>query len=201
MRTMNLASFLQQVEVRDAPLDEVFRAYKMDSTMPHLNMRAAAGLGTCNCCDYFTFDDSTVVLIEETDLRHQIKNLQEDFAQDLQKEFRALDDGEQEKVERRLREYLREENRLKVYGSLLVLCRLERVLEDRAEANALSRRASFWLIYSEEDAPDDTFLFDNVRDQLKGDLRSVLTGAVIDDVQILPAENLAKKLPSTPTVA
>ena len=69
------------------------------------------------------------------------------------------------------------------------------------EANALSRPASFWLVYSEEGTPDDTFLFDNVRDQLKGDLRSVLTGAVIDDVQILPAENLAKRLPSTPTVA
>ena len=198
---MKLASFLQQVEVRGAPLDGIFRAYKMDSTTPQSNMRATAGLGTCNCCDYFTFDDSTVVLIEETDLLCQIKNLQEDFAQDLQKEFRALDDGEQEKVERRLREYLREENRLKVYGSLLVLCRLARVLEDGAEANAISRRASFWLVYSEEDTPDDTFLFDNVRDQLKGDLRSMLTGAVIDDVQIVPAENLVQRLPSTPTVA
>ena len=197
---MKLAPFLQQVEVRGAPLDEIFRAYKMDSTTPQSNMRATAGLGTCNCCDYFTFDDSTVVLIEETDLRYQVKNLQEEFAQDLQKEFGALDDSEQEDVQHRLRKYLREENRLKVYGSLLVLCRLARVLED-GEANALSRPASFWLVYSEEGTPDDTFLFDNVRDQLKGDLRSVLTGAVIDDVQILPAENLAKRLPSTPTVA
>lgn len=201
MSNMNLARFLQQVKVGGEPLEQTCQAYKMDSTNPQLNMRASAGLGTCNCCDYFTFDESTVVLIEETDLRRQVKNLRKEFAKDLQKEFTALKDDEQKMVERRLREHLQEENRLKVYGSLLVLCHLARVLDDRTEAEALSRRVSFWVVYSETAKPDDKIFFDNVRDQLRGDLRSMLTRKVISEVRILPAESLATRLPSTPTVA
>ena len=161
-------------------------------------MRASAGLGTCNCCDYFTFHDSTVVLIEETRLLCQIKNLQKTFAQDLQKSVSVLKENERESVNRRVLRHLRQENVLKVYGSLLVLCRLAKVVDGGVEAAALSRPTSFWLVYGDSLGGDDMIFSDNLRGQLRSDLRGALTGAVVRDVEVVPAESLAR-LPPTPT--
>ena len=161
-------------------------------------MRASAGLGTCNCCDYFTFVGSTLVLIEETRLRWQIKDLQNEFAQDIHKEFVELEEGERKSVNERVLKHLKQENKLKVYGSLLVLCRLAKVVDGRAEA--LAQPASFWLVDSESAGASDAVFFDSLRRQLNSDLRSALTGKVVGQVRILPAENLGSRLPATPVV-
>lgn len=201
MSSVDLGSFLQRVEVGGSPLDPTCLAYRMDDNEPQSNMRTTAGLGTCNCCDYFTFRDATLVLIEETRLPWQIKDLRNEFAQEIHKDVEELGERERHSVGRRVLRHLRQENKLKVYGSLLVLCRLATVVDDSAEANALSRPTSFWLVYSDSASADDLIFFDSLRGQLYHDLRSALTGAVVSEVEILPAQSLATRLPPTPMVA
>ena len=130
MSSVDLGSFLQRVEVGGSPLDPTCLAYRMDDNEPQSNMRTTAGLGTCNCCDYFTFRDATLVLIEETRLPWQIKDLRNEFARDIRKDVEELEERERHSVSQRVLRHLRQENKLKVYGSLLVLCRLAKVVAD-----------------------------------------------------------------------
>ena len=183
-----LEEFLDEVQAAGKPVAPSLFAYRMDGTSPDSNMRARAGLGTCNCCDYFTFNNGAVVLIEETRLGAQIQDILETLAH--------LEDR---KRNRHLLRSLRQENRLKVYGSLLVLCRLARQLVNKAEAVAVSRTADFWLAFSGDMDQDDARGFDHIRDELVGDLRSVLTPAVVKDVRIVPASELGKRLPARPS--
>ncbi len=183
-----LDEFLKEVlQTEDQPVAPSLFAYHMDGTSPNDNMRARADLGTCHCCDYFTFSNGVVALIEETRLGLQIRNIRKTLAH--------LKEDERNKS---LLETLRRENQLKVYGSLLVLCRLARKLADRAEAVAVSGTADFWLAFSDHIGQDDTQVVDHIRDDLKRHLRSVLTPAVVKDVHIVPTNELGKMLPSRP---
>lgn len=200
MSSVDLATFLQHVEAGGSPIHPRCQAYRMDGTEPGSDMRASAGLGTCNCCDYVTFLDATLVLIEETRLRWQIKNLQREFAQDIQKTIVELGEAEWKGVNQRVLRHLRQENKLKVYGSLLVLCRLAKVVDGKAVAEALTQRASFWLVDSDLASGDDVIFVDSLRGQLDRDLRSALTGKVVGRVEILPVDKLRTRLPATPAL-
>ena len=184
-----LKEFLNEVLQADGePVYSSLSAYHMDGTSPGDNVRKRAGLGACNCCDYFTFSNGVVALIEETRLGWQIR--------DIRKKLAYLEEG---KRNERLLEILRHENLLKVYGSLLVLCRLARKLTDKAEASAMSRTAEFWLAFSGDMDQDDVRAVDQIRDDLIPRLRSLLTPAVVKDVRIVPANELDKRLPSRPS--
>ena len=198
MSNVELASFLQEVEVAGVPICPIYQAYKMDSTVEGSNMRQSVGLGQCNCCDYFIFGSQTLVLIEETQLRLQIKNLWREFSRDISTDIAELNEQDQRRVERRILAYLSQENKLKVYGSLLVLWRLAAVVDDRAEA--LRGSASYWLVASGESNGDDIIYFDNLKPRLENNLHSALTGNVVSDVKIVPAEQLGERLPPVPTV-
>ena len=189
MSNVELASFLEPVKVGSSPIHPIRQAYKMDGNDPEPDMRASVGLGTCNCCDYFALLDATLVLIEETNLLWKIKDIRKDFAQD-----------QWEKMKDQVLESQRQENKLKVYGSLLVVCRLAKALGDGVGAKALASRASFWLVYSESADGDDLIFFDRLKGLLASDLRSALTGEVVGEVEILPAGRLSKRLPATPMV-
>ena len=182
-----LAEFLEKVCAGGDPVRPELHAYRMDGTSSGANMRASAGLGTCNCCDYFTLSSGTVVLIEETRLVAQIR--------DIKKTLAHLQEGERNG---RLVRSLKHENRLKVYGSLLVLCRLARELEDKEEAAAVSGIADFWLAFSDDMTHDDARGIDHFRAELMGDLRSVLTPAVVKDVRIVPTGKIGTMLPPHP---
>ncbi len=109
--------FLEPIKVAGESLGDIHQAYRMDGNSPKPDMRRDAGLGTCNCCDYFMFaEDHIVVLIEETRLLEQVENLK------IQYDY--LEDNDKEKF---VKKYIRQENKLKVYGSMLVLCRLATV--------------------------------------------------------------------------
>ena len=177
--------FAEDITVAGAPLAPRRKAYRMDGNDPGPDMRKKVGLGTCNCCDYFTFGTrDAVILIEETRLAAQIEHLMQEYS--------YLNSTHQRN---HVIECILRENRLKVYGSLLILCRLF-----CAEADALAapissaRKYSFWLVASVENSTDDVIAIDHVRDQLFRDLRGVLTSAVVDSVEIVPAEALANKL-------
>ena len=65
---MPLSQFAEPIESAGG-----FKAYRMDSTKEGSNMRRAAGLGPCNCCDFVTVskDNQSVFLIEETNLEYR----------------------------------------------------------------------------------------------------------------------------------
>ena len=149
-------------------------------------------MGTCNCCDYVTFDRAgRLVLIEETQLLRQIDNLTKEH-----------DDGSRspEEVKIRVLRGVKHENRLKVYGSLLVLCRLARRLTDEAEAQAVTGQTDFWLVVSDTLNGDTVRALDYIKGALLDDLRSVLTDAVVGHVQIVPASELGRRLPPQPSL-
>ena len=199
MSNIDLASFLQSIEVGGNVADPVRCAYKMDSDAAGSDMRASVCLGQCNCCDYFTFLESTLVLIEETRLALQIKDLRSAFAQDMGKNVGELEEHEWERVNKRILSELKKENKLKVYGSLLVLLRLAMKVDDKAEAKALAGQVTFWLVDSEPPTGDDAKFFDSLRERLYVDLRSALR-AVVAEVKIIPAERLGAMLPRRPTM-
>lgn len=146
-------------------------------------MRKDAGLGTCNCCDYFVIGkNASTVLIEETRLIDQIRR--------LNNEYGYLSDLNRDKF---IHKYIQSENKLKVYGSMLVLCRLAAVCDD-AKTLLVGRKYDFWLVASGMYETEDMRFFDSMRDELFGELRGVLTGNIVSDVKIIPSAELVTKL-------
>ena len=108
--------------------------------------------------------------------------------------YKYLDSTDQRNHVTRL---ILQENRLKAYGSLLVLCRLFSKKADAVAASISSdTKYSFWLVASVKEPADDVFTMDYFKDRLVRQLRDVLTKAVVDSVEVVPAEALAAKLAS-----
>lgn len=115
-----LDKYLEQIEVAGESLKgEAFKAYRMDdgNNKSDDDMRTEIGLGTCHCCDYFKIrtrnQKEVVVLIEETRLMTTFKAYKKEC------DAIVVDKERKDKfVERRIRD----ENILKVYGSLFTLC-------------------------------------------------------------------------------
>ena len=179
---IELEKFLEPIEIAGSPLEN-HRAYRMDDGSGKPDMRKYAGLGPCDCCDYFMFEkDGSVVLIEETRLTETVKN--------LQSEYHYLKDNDQTRF---ISKYIRQENRLKVYGSTLVLSRLAMLCKD-AKDLLEGRKYKFWLVASGMNAPEDAVVFDNLKDYLSNELKGALTGNVIDDIEIIPSHAFVNKL-------
>lgn len=178
-----LDKFLEPIMVGNQPLVGDHQAYRMDGNSPQPDMRKKAGLGTCNCCDYFIRgDDNTVVLIEETQLMGQIN--------DLKGQYQYLrNDDQTEFVKKRIRD----ENKLKVYGSMLVLCQLATVCKEVKDL-LKTKKYRFWLVVSGLNTDEEKRFFDNLKDRLSNELRSALTGKILDDVEIIPSSVFAAKL-------
>ena len=178
-----LDRFLQPIKVAGKLLDTEHRAYLMDGTLPEPDMREEAGLGTCNCCDYFIFSKNhSIALIEETMLMEQIKGLKDEY------DYLEIDDQTEF-----INKYIRDENKLKVYGSMLVLCRLS-AMSDSVKELLEAKKYRFWLVVSGMETEEDTILFDNFNDRLRYDLNSVLTGKILDGVEIMPSARFVMKL-------
>ena len=175
--------FLEPIEVASSLLGTEYQAYRMDGTLPGPDMRQKANLGTCNCCDYFTFSKgNTIALIEETKLIEQIKKLKLEYGY-----LQSVDQTEF------ISKLIRNENKLKVYGSMLVLCRFSNQCDD-TKALLQTKRYKFWLVVSGMEAEEDTMVFDNIKDRLLNELKSVLTDKVLDGVEIIPSNRFAAKL-------
>ncbi len=176
---MPLSQFAESIE----SVGGVFKAYRMDSTKEESNMRRAAGLGTCECCDYVTIskDNQSVVLIEETDLESTIV--------DFKEKYDYLSDDDQVGL---LYDEVLKEHRLKLYGSMLVLCRLSSSRDD-VKAFLPENEFQFWLVTTSASS-DSVILMDNLTDNLRGFLKSPLTKEMMDVVDIIPSTELAEKL-------
>lgn len=176
-----LNKFLEPIEIAGKPL-ETHRAYRMDDGSGKPDMRKDAGLGECNCCDYFVTNTESIFLIEETQLLESIQN--------WKNTVEYLNDNDQKDF---VSEKVKTENRLKVYGSLLVLARLMNKFPEIKNLVG-KKKYCFWLVVSGLSTPEDRRYIDNLKDDLTGALRGALTREVIDKVEVFPANYLAGKL-------
>lgn len=178
-----LEKFLEPIKLANTPLSEPPRAYRMDGNAPQPDMRKDAGLGSCNCCDYFMpWNDDSVLLIEETQLIQQMK--------DLKREYRYLKSAHQKHF---IDKYIKQENRVKAYGSMLILCRLAAVCRD-AKNLLGTKKYKFWIVDSGVYSTKDAKLFRNLKQLLFHGLKDVLSDKIVDDVKILPSNTFVTKL-------
>ena len=84
------------------------------------------------------------------------------------------------------------EHRLKLYGSVLVLCRLTGSRED-VKAFLPEDEFQYWVVTTST-ASTDFVLLDHLRDNLRNFLKSTLTREMMDVVEIIPSTELANKL-------
>ena len=175
---MPLSQFAEPIESAGG-----VKAYRMDSTTEGSNMRSAAGLGTCECCDYVTVskDNQSVVFIEETDLESTIV--------DFKERYDYLSDDDQVDL---LYDEVLKEHRLKLYGSMLVLCRLS-CSQDEVKEFLPENEFQFWLVTTPASS-DSVILMDHLTDNLRGFLKSPLTKEMMDVVDIIPSTELAERL-------
>lgn len=154
----------------------------MDCTDEHKDMRRDVGLGTCNSCDYFHIRRGCICLIEETRLIDSFRQLKSRF-KDLQNE------DEQEQL---IYGSIYQEIRLKVYGSMLILCRLAARYEC---ANSLfeSKPFVFQFLVSGIEKKDDWRFLDALKIKIHNDLKSMLTKELVADVEILNLEKFKVK--------
>lgn len=185
-----LEKFLKPIELANTPLSETHRAYRMDGNSPQPDMRKDAGLGSCNCCDYFMpWNDDSVLLIEETQLIQQMK--------DLKREYRYLKSVHQKHF---IDKYIKQENRVKAYGSMLILCRLAAVCKD-AKNLLETKKYKFWIVDSSVYSTKDAKLFRNLKQLLFHGLSDVLSDKIVDEVKILPSNRFVTRLSEQATMS
>ncbi|MDD9854456.1 MAG: hypothetical protein OXU78_10980 [Deltaproteobacteria bacterium] len=144
----SLRRFWEQIELANQPIGEEYMAYRMDGASDKKpDMRLEIGLGTCHSCDYFTIHGNKILLIEETCLLKSIANYREKYGSTLEEEKEG-------KKGNLLNRMIRDENVLKIYGSLLVLCHW--AAKDRDVANSIrEKKHIFWLVISDAESEGD----------------------------------------------
>lgn len=180
---MSLEKYKEPIEVACKPLGGSHLAYRMDGGRNKHDMKGDVGLDSCHCCDYFSPHGDVIVLIEETQLILTIKNTKGKYS--------YLSDKDKEKF---INTSIRQENLLKVYGAMLVLCRLAAQCHS-AKQIMQGKKYDFWLVASGMDSSgDDRRYFDNLRDSLHRELHNALTSGFMRTVELLTVEDLKKKL-------
>ena len=178
---MPLSQFAEPIESAGGD----FKAYRMDSTTEVPDMRRAAGLGTCECCDYVTVskDKQSIVFIEETDLEGTII--------DLKKKYYYLKKTDQDKL---IYEEVLREHRLKLYGSMLVLCRLSSLWDD-VKTFLPENEFQFWLVTTSTASSSSVFM-DHLTDinELKGFIKSPFSKEMMTKIAVFSSTWLAQKL-------
>lgn len=179
-----LDKYLEQIEVAGEPLKgEAFKAYRMDDGRNKPDMRKDVGLGTCHSCDYFKVrtrdQEEVVVLIEETRLMATVENYKE--------EYKAIVD--EKKKKELLIQRVRDENILKVYGSLFTLCHGATKYPELSDLVAGKKR-DFWLVASDSDDVDDAPADEYINEEIFENLQSMLHKDLIGEVKLLTAGQL-----------
>ena len=176
-----LNKYITPITIAGVCLGESYQAFKMDSTESQSNLRKDVGLGTCNCCDYFHILDGKIQLIEDTDLIWTYF--------ELKKSYNKLPSDQLEKLIDKL---IHAENRSKVYGSMLVLCRLAAKYECVASLLNDKQFVFFLVVSKVED--EDTKFFEYLANNFLLDLKSMLSRELVSEVHILSPDKLKEKL-------
>lgn len=179
----SLLRFWEQIEIADQPIGEEYMAYRMDGAgSERPDMRLEIGLGTCHCCDYFTIQGNDILLIEVTRLLKTIENYQSEYDSML----------EGAKKDKFINRRIRDENTLKVYGSLLVLCRWAAQHSEVADSTN-GKKHNFWLVVSDAESDDDQLALDRIQPHLFESLRSTLRADLIGEVEVLTPSQFKSK--------
>jgi len=186
---MSLEQFRVPMQAAGKVIDAAYTAYKMDGneSKGEKDMRKAAGLGACHCCDYFLLDDESVILIEETQLSKTVAQIKEKYGYLGEQDLKEI-----------INNKITEEIQLKVYGAMLVLSRIMEKC-DSAKELMQGKKTKFWLVASRADAPaeekpsdeEDRALFlDNRDSDLKDRLSGSIGGALLVKASVLSVNTL-----------
>ncbi len=172
-----LSRYLEPIKVAGESLDDKFEAYRMDNHVGDNQMRKNVGLGTCSCCDYFTLNNHSIFLIEKTNLTKTIRNYKAefDYLQDHQKIIKIIS------------KLIKQENWMKVYGSMLVICRL--TLKCNQLKDLLKNKSyTFLLVSSGDDKLEDHIFYEYLVSFISNELKSQLSRELVKDVKIVPSD-------------
>ncbi len=140
-----------------------------------------------HCCDYiFVPDNNSVLLIEDSNLKRKKEDLEEN----------DLSSVKDTKSKARLsKEWIKNEQLLKAYASLLLLCRLL-AQNTIATPKMQGKNIHFWVIINDS-GPSDVEIFDYLKKAIASRLRSL-----VSEVVVLHKDGAKKELskydPSTP---
>ena len=163
------------------------KAFRMDNTkqanqIP--DMRKYVGLGTCDCCDRFFVCGDKVFIVEETRLQSTIENIKTKY---LSYDKRDV-----------VIKLIMQENYVKMYGTMLVLCRLAKKCGEAAKLVS-GKKHHFWLVVEQIEDEESKTYFEQLEIDLLSDLKSKLAKKVIDQVEIIPSHILPAKLSGNAT--
>lgn len=177
-----LEQFLEPIKIAGEPLGNEFKAYKMDSNDEKNNMRKTAGLGTCHCCDYFLPQNNAVVLIEDTRLLEKAK--------DIEEKYDYLNDDHKAKA---INKAIVDRMQLKVYGSMLVLCRLAETCTS-TKKSIQQKKYHFLMVAGKIETTEDKKYFEHLKATLRTNLLGVLGKKMLSDVSVCLPEDMKTTL-------
>lgn len=196
-----LDQFMETIKVarQSIGVGDKYKAYKMDSN--DNDMRKMFGLSACHCCDYFLPRNDSIILIEETRLFNKMEN--------IKCKYHYLNQEDKRKF---VGDRVRQRIELKIYGTMLVLCRLStRYLEliknnkyqiwvavsiERYFRLNLTENTKYhiWLVVISIEESEEKIFLDNLKDSLLQVLRGSLSKTVLDSVHVFSSYNLKEKL-------
>ena len=176
------------------------QAYRMDSSGGSKKVSAMAeyaGLNKLNkpfCCDYLYIKNQQAVLIEDTHLEATAQNILQELKNEKD-EYSGFDDitSHNKAKQRYIKQFIRKEYCLKVYGSLLILCRLtQKYINISKELK--DKNLSFWLVIND---PKNVPAIDGMG--LKPFLQTSMTDSLtkknlVKNTEIFFVHQLAQKL-------
>ena len=174
---LDLSQFEEKIKPQDQNSLDI-TAYRMD-TSSSKHMASYAGLGTLHCCDYLHIRNNEAIFIEDTHLGLKIKDL------------KTTHDNIQY-----IKKFLRLENTLKVYGTVLILCKLSQRYKNIADT-LRNKKFSFWLVIDDEEdiKAMDTEIIPFLKNKLSESLEGGLGGAkILKKVEILVLKELEARL-------
>ncbi len=185
----SLQYFLGPLEVEHLNKDVQkfpLQAYAVDKPCGEegIRLKDQFKMGSFHSCDYILAEENRdkVLLIEDSNLRRAKEDLEN-------KLFRFMQDDDQARkiLHRKIVEKIRDENRLKAYASLLLLCCL--VSKDADAKNLIEgKEIHFWVIVTDGVASDFR-VFDEIGSSLTGSLKPFVSG-----VELIPLKEAEQKL-------
>ena len=146
------------------------KAFRMDGK-GKTGMRRHVKLGDCNCCDHFYVEGNKVVLVEDTHLLRKIK--------EIRRKVHYLNPSDMEDY---VIGFFRQENYVKVYGALLVLCLLSS--KHREVKECINDKKKDFVLVADGIKPGEIKSLDRIKDSLITGLRSVL-GSLVGEIRVI----------------
>ncbi len=189
--------FLRHLEVERLnrkPYKLPVQAYAVDKSCGKdgIKLKDQFEMGHFHSCDYILAKENKdkVLLIEDSNLGEQKKDLEDKCFRFMQNNCTGkiiLDKQAKEELSEKIMKKIRDENRLKAYASLLLLCHL---ISKDAYAKKLigGKEVHFWVIVTDGVASDFE-AFADIGSRLGGCLRPLVSG-----VAFLPLKEAKQKL-------